>query len=96
MDKININNWKPKESEKDKIVNELYDFYLTVLDNCGNDTEAQEAFNLYMKVKNNPIHKCKSDIQSFFTDCYYAVKGNIEQYYKDSPQLIELIRLTII
>jgi hypothetical protein len=63
------------------------------LEICGFGEESQEAFELYIKVKDNSLSDCKTDIQEFFMNCFEAVDGDIEEYYP--KDLCSLINLTI-
>jgi hypothetical protein len=86
--------WQPDEADKPRIVAELLDYYGATLENCGADDEqTSEAHELYMKVLNRPLAACKDDIQEFFTSCFEAVDGSIEEYYPE--ELCSLINLTI-
>jgi hypothetical protein len=88
--------WVPDEKDKPKIVTELLNYYLGTLDNCGPDDEqTAEAHELYMQVLNHPLSDCKNDVQNFFADTYWAVHGEIERYYGNDPEFIDLINLTV-
>lgn len=96
MELLHPEKWQPDEADKPRIVAELLDYYGGTLENCGADDEqTTEAFALYMKVQNHTLTECKNDIQEFFTSCYEAVDGDIEDCYASDPVLIDLIRLTI-
>jgi|GEM_PF-2805821 hypothetical protein len=86
--------WQPDESDKSRIVAEMKDYYESTLEICGvNDEQTSEAFKLYLKVQNHTLSECKDDIQEFFADCFWAVSGDISEYYTQG--LCDLINLTI-
>lgn len=87
--------WVPNEADKPRIVAELLDHYYGVLEICGEGEEADEAFKLYMQIANHTLAECRDDITEFFLDNYEAVHGEIEKYFTNEPQLIDLINLTL-
>ena len=88
--------WQPDERDKPRIVAQLQAYYWSTYYQCGADSEeTAEAFKLYMTVRNSELSACKDDVQGFFADCYWSVEGDIEKYYAENSELIDIINLVL-
>ena len=73
----------------------LLDWYEGVLEDADEEA-AQEYFDLYNKVKKKGIVACKDEVQGTICEIFWAVDGEIEEYYKDDKDLLEMMNLTIL
>lgn len=94
MYNLDLGAWQPEESQRGAIIRELRGFYEGTMELCGEGEEAEEAKRLLMKVMARPLEECRDEIQGFFLESYDAVGGNLD-LYKNSPGLIELIKMTL-
>lgn len=94
-DKLDLSRWKPAEADTFPVARFLMDAYRATLE-TSDEEAAQEYIDLYNAVKKRGLHACKDKIQGILCDYFWAVDGEIEEYYGDSPDILEMMNLTIL
>lgn len=94
-DKLDLNRWIPEKKDEGPIKEFLQDMYKSTIEDCGAE-EAEEYINLLSKIESVGVTKCKDEIQGVFCDFFYAVDGEVDTYYCDWPQILNLMALTIL
>lgn len=93
--KLDLNKWSPSEADTFMVSRFFLDWYKSVLDDVGQE-EAQEYLDVYKKIKKDGILASKDDVQALLCEMFWAVDGEIEEYYKGDKDLLEIMSLTIL
>lgn len=94
-DKLDLDKWEPSDVDKEPILAFLLNWYKGTLEAAGPE-EAEEYISLYNEVIGKGIPACKDKIQGVLCDIFWAVDGEIEEYYKGDEDLIKMMNLTIL
>lgn len=94
-DKLDLDRWVPTEADTFTVARFLMDAYCGTLETADEEA-AQEYIDLYNEVKKEGIFACKDKVQGIMCDYFWAVDGEIEEYYKGSPEILEMMALTIL
>lgn len=91
---------KAADADRWTILKHLRENYEVLCKVCGVHSEeaqeAQEAKDIYKKVMSQPLEECQADIESFYSDMYSAVEGEIHTYYASDPEFIRMIEKMIL
>lgn len=93
--KLDFDRWEPKQEDQKPISDFLMQSYWEILQDCGKE-EAQEYIDLYQEIQRKGISECRDSIQEMFLLYFWAVDGNIKDYYIGDSDVLNLMQLTIL
>lgn len=93
--RLDLDRWEPSEADTFAIARFLMDAYHGTLETADKEA-AQEYMDLYNEVRKKGVLACKDAIQGVLCDYFWAVDGEIEEYYKNCPDILEMMNLTIL
>lgn len=94
-ERLDLERWIPSENDKGIVMQFLMDAYTGTME-CADEEAAQEYIDLYKKVEKDGVCSCKGEIQGVVCDYFWAVDGEIEEYYKGDNSILEIMNLTIL
>lgn len=93
--RLELERWVPSENDKGIVMQFLMDAYVGTLE-CADEEAAQEYIDLYRKIENGGVCSCKDEIQGIVCEYFWAVDGEVETFYKEYTNIIEVMNLTIL
>lgn len=94
-DKLDLDQWKPTSEDQQRIMGYMLESYWCNLEECGEE-EAAPYLELFREIKKKGIVACRDKVQDEFLTAFWAVDGEIEEYYKNWPDMLDLMKMTIL
>ncbi len=94
-DKLDLDKWVPSKKDEPMVLQFLREWYEGTLETADEEA-AQEYLDLYNRAKEKGIVACKDEIQGTICEIFWAVDGEIEEYYAGDKSLLEIMNLTIL
>lgn len=94
--KPNFDKWIPNEKDRPRLIAYFAENYTSENECYGVGSKESDAARILLEtVKTVPLDQCKGEIQEHFYGAFTAADGEIETYYDEEQELIDLINLTI-
>ena len=94
-DKLDLERWGPTPEDQQQIMDYLLEAYWVNRKECGEE-EAAPYLELFHKIKKKGISACREEVQDEFLTAFWAVDREVEKYYKDFPDMLAMMKLTIL
>ena len=95
QDKLDLDRWTPTPEDQQRVMEYLLEAYWVTRKECGEE-EASPYLKLFHEIREHGIETCRGAVQDEFLTAFWAVDGEVEKYYSAFPDMLDLMKLTIL